>query len=124
MSSPSPDYSTLQSVRSEWHNGNHDPKAKVSPIDYNHPDIRSPGLESVWTGDNGEQGMEVVPQQEPNKYYPYPDNSLPHHPQEEEQRKRRRFCGLPGLWALFLFFLVILILALGIGLGVGLGLKR
>jgi hypothetical protein len=112
-------------VESEWNNGgNHDPKPKVSPIDYNHPDIRSPGLESVWTGDNGEQGKEVVPQQQPNKYYPYPDNGPSNNPQEEERRKPRRFCGLPALWALLLLFLLILVLALGVGLGVGLGLKK
>src|SRR5947207_3442008 len=80
-----------------------------SPLTF-HPDIRSPGLESVWSGD---QGKEVV---SPEQTMDYPQGKIPAGPNEPDEpiRPKKRICGMPR--ALFLIlFAFLLILAVGLG---------
>lgn len=117
MSSPAPEYSEhgedWSHVRDE-HKSDPKPVPAESPLSF-HPDIRSPGLESVW---NGDQGKEAIPPE----HLDYTQGKIPVAPYEPGQlvRPKRRICGIPRVLFILFAFLVILGLALGVGLGVGL----
>jgi hypothetical protein len=142
MTSPAPAYTphNHSSFIEDWSSMNHDMEAPpkkdattaYSPIS-NHPDILSPGLESVsaW---NGDQGKEVVqqqhqvhqqhqnPQQPENGQYPYQD--VDKYPVNPEKQKRTTICGIPKVSFCILILLVLGIIGLAVGLGVGLGTRQ
>jgi hypothetical protein len=94
----------------------------ASPLSY-HPDIMSPGMEAIYTGDHGK---EVVPQPPPEQYRQYQDGEkYPVYPnQQPEPKKRRRICGLTIPLCLALLAFLIIALAVGLGVGLGVGLKK
>lgn len=116
--SPMPAYSPLYTVEPIQEGGKplgqHKGSLAASTVDYSHPDIQSPGLESAWSAYDGDAGKEVVPQPpyDPNQHqYTYA-------PQEKPPR---RYCGcLPG-WACILVSVLAVLAIIGAGLGVGLG---
>lgn len=124
MSSPAPEYTEHGE---DWSHVPNEVKTNPdlvtpadSPLSF-HPDIRSPGLESVWSGD---QGKEVVP---PDETPDYPQGKIPAAPIEPDQAipPKQRICGISrSLFLIILAFLIILTVGLGIGLGVGLGTKH
>jgi len=92
-----------------------------SPLSF-HPDIRSPGLESAWTDD---QGKEVVPPEQQPEYLKSKYPLGPYDQGEDTVRPKRRICGIPlAVFLLLLVCIVAVAIGLGVGLGVGLGTKH
>ncbi|KIW00254.1 uncharacterized protein PV09_08145 [Verruconis gallopava] len=94
----------------------------VSPLN-EHPDIVSPGMEAIYSGD---QGKEVVPQPPVEQYAHYREiENYPHYEnQMTAEKQRRRICGLTIPLCLVLLAFLIIALAVGLGVGLGVGLNK
>jgi len=131
MSSPAPEYTEHGDDWFNLHNAQKNPGMSeigssvasplASPLSY-HPDIRSPGLESAWTDD---QGKEVVPPEQQPEYLKSKYPLAPYDQGGDTVRPKRRICRIPlAVFLLLLAFIVALAIGLGVGLGVGLGTKH